>query len=192
MDIILLIRCLSFGVTYEKFDIMKKTAVIGVGNILFFDDGIGVYVVRCLRENYTFEPLVELVDGGALGFGLFEYFREYDDVLLLDALSLEDVAGSIYEIPSHELLGLGGYKKTAHEVEVVQMLEVCELHDAKANITLFGIVPQDITTPKIGLSEVLKGRFELLVQTVIGALEELGVNVVQKGSLDLDAIITKF
>ena len=168
---------------------MKKTAVIGVGNILFCDDGVGVYVVRYLRENYLFEPAVELVDGGTAGFGLFEYFREYDDVLLLDTLSLDDVAGSIYKIPSHELLGLGGYKKTAHEVEVLQMLEMCELHDAKANITLFGIVPQDITTPKIGLSEVLRWRFELLVQTVIGALEGLGVEVVKKGSLDLDAII---
>ncbi|MDQ1339185.1 MAG: hydrogenase maturation protease, partial [Campylobacterota bacterium] len=100
MDTILPIRCLSFGVTDEKFDIMKKTAVIGVGNILFCDDGIGVYVVRYLRENYIFEPPIELVDGGTVGFGLFEYFREYDDVFLLDTLSLEDVAGSIYKIPS--------------------------------------------------------------------------------------------
>ena len=168
---------------------MKKTAVIGVGNILFCDDGVGVYVVRYLRENYIFEPPIELVDGGTVGFGLFEYFSTYKSVFVLDTLSLEDEAGSIYKIPSHELLGLGGYKKTAHEVEVVQMLEMCELHDAKANITLFGIVPQDITTPKIGLSEVLKGRFELLVQTVIGALEGLGVEAVKNGSLDLDAII---
>lgn len=158
---------------------MKKVAVIGVGNLLFCDDGVGVIAADYLRQNFTFKPEVEIVDGGTFGFGLFEYFMEYEHVLVLDTLSMDDEAGTIYKIPSKELLGLGGYKKTAHEVEVVQMLEICELHETKAEVTLIGIVAKDINSPKIGLSEVLHSRFELFIKTVIDTLEGLGVVVVQ-------------
>ncbi|MGE4418524.1 MAG: HyaD/HybD family hydrogenase maturation endopeptidase [Sulfurimonas sp.] len=171
---------------------MKKIAVIGVGNILFCDDGIGVIAAEYLKQNFTFEPEIEIVDGGTLGFGLFEYFMEYENVLVLDTLSMDDEAGAIYKIPSKELLGLGGYKKTAHEVEVVQMLEMCELYETKAEVTLIGIVAKDVNSAKIGLSEVVRRRFASLIQIVISTLEELGVEVVQKDNLNLDVIINKF
>ncbi|MDT8338875.1 MAG: HyaD/HybD family hydrogenase maturation endopeptidase [Sulfurimonas sp.] len=165
---------------------MKKIAVIGVGNILFCDDGVGVIAADYLRQNFSFEPGVEIVDGGTLGFGLFEYFMEYEHVLVLDTLSMDDEVGTIYKIPSKELLGLGGYKKTAHEVEVVQMLEICELYETKAEVTLIGIVAEDINSAKIGLSEVLRSRFELFIKTVIDALEVLGVVVIKRGDFSID------
>jgi len=171
---------------------MKKVAVIGVGNLLFCDDGIGVIAAEYLRQNFIFEPEVEIVDGGTLGFGLFEYFMKYENVLILDTLSMDDEAGAIYKIPSKELLGFGGYKKTAHEVEVVQMLEICQLHETKAEVNIIGIVAKDVKSAKIGLSKVLRSRFASLIQTVINMLEELGVEVVQKDNLNLDAIINKF
>ncbi len=59
-----------------------------------------------------------LVDGGVLGFGLMSYYQDYDRVLILDALTIDDEVGAIYNLPAQELLGLGSYKQTAHEVEV--------------------------------------------------------------------------
>ncbi len=170
---------------------MKKVALIGVGNILFCDDGIGVIVAEYLRQNYRFEPEIEIVDGGTLGFGLFEYFTEYENVLIIDTLSIDDNAGEIYKIPSYELLGLGRYKKTAHEVEVVQMLEMCELYDTKAEVIIIGIVAEDVSSTKIGLSEVVQSRFEFLIQTVVEELKNLGIESLKKETLDFDAIVTK-
>lgn len=168
---------------------MKKTAVIGVGNILFCDDGVGVYVIRYLRENYIFEPDIELVDGGTAGFGLFEYFSTYETVFVLDTISVNDKAGEIYKIPSHKLLTLGGYKKSAHEVEVLQMLEICELYDKKADITIIAVVPQDITTPKIGLSQSIRDIFDSLINIVTSELEASGIKAIKKDNFDLDDII---
>jgi len=170
---------------------MKKIAVIGVGNLLFCDDGIGIIAAEYLRQNFSFEPEVKIVDGGTLGFGLYGYFAEYDNVLILDTLSMDDEAGAIYKIPSKELLRLGGYKKTAHEVEVVQMLEICELHETKAEVTLIGIVAKDVSSTKIGLSEVVQSRFEFLIQTVVKELKNLGIEAVKKETLDFDAIVNK-
>ena len=62
------------------------------------------------------------------------------------------------------MLGGGSYKKTAHEVEVVQMLEICELYDKKAKVTVLAIVPEDIQTVQIGLSESLKSKFDKLIK----------------------------
>lgn len=151
-----------------------KNIVIGVGNILFCDDGLGALVVEHLMENYTFEPELELLDGGTLGFGLLEYFSEYDNVFIVDTISAKGEAGDVYVIPSDELLGGVSYKNTAHEVEVLQMLEACEVYGKKANITIFGVVPKDIITPKIGLSKELDEKFDVIIKTIINSLGEFG------------------
>ncbi len=167
----------------------NKNIVIGIGNLLFCDDGIGVIAIKYMNENFEFTPELELLDGGTLGFNLAEYFLEYDNVFIIDTISINDKAGEIYKIPSQELLGSGAYKSTAHEVEVVQMLEACELQDKKAKVTIFGIVPQDIQNVKIGLSDILKRKFNLLVETVIKEIELLEIKVTKKGDISLKNII---
>jgi len=155
----------------------NKNIVIGVGNLLFCDDGLGIIAVKYLKKNYLFSDGFELLDGGTLGFNLIEYFTEYDNVFIIDTLSIDDKAGEIYKIPSEELLGGSAYKKTAHEVEVVHMLEACELYEKRANITIFGVVAEDINSVQIGLSKILKSNFDTLIKTLINAIEELGVKV---------------
>ena len=167
----------------------NKNIVIGIGNLLFCDDGIGVIAIKYLRENFEFTSELELLDGGTLGFNLAEYFLEYDNVFIIDTISINDEVGSIYKIPSDELLGGESYKNTAHEVEVIQMLEACQLHDKKAEVTIFAIVPQDIESVKIGLSEVLSNKFDILIQTVIEAIEKLGLSVTRKADISLDTIV---
>ena len=124
---------------------MKKNIIVGVGNMLFKDEGIGIYASEYIRQNYEFDDKnLEIIDGGTLGFKLMAYFQEYDNVIILDTVSIEDTAGSIYRLPSEVLLGLGNYRKTAHEVEIVEMLEIVSVLDSHANVTIMGIIPEDI------------------------------------------------
>ena len=167
----------------------NKNIVIGIGNLLFCDDGIGVIAIKYMNENFEFTPELELLDGGTLGFNLAEYFLEYDNVFIIDTISINDKAGEIYKIPSQELLGSGAYKSTAHEVEVIQMLEACELEDKKAKVTIFAIVPEDIQSVKIGLSDILKSKFDILIKTIINELETLKFKVLKKENVTLDEII---
>lgn len=167
----------------------NKNIVIGIGNLLFCDDGVGIIAVEYLKKNYLFSDGFELLDGGTLGFNLIEYFTEYDNVFIIDTLSIDDKAGEIYKIPSEELLGGSSYKKTAHEVEVVHMLEACELYEKRANITIFGIVAEDINSVQIGLSEVLNNKFDILIQTVVKAIEKLGLKVTRKADISLQAVV---
>lgn len=168
---------------------MAKNIVIGIGNLLFCDDGIGVIAVEYLKKNFEFTSELELLDGGALGFNLAEYFLEYDNVFIIDTISTNDEVGTIYKIPSDELLGNGGYKKTAHEVEVIQMLEACSLHERMANVTVFGIIPEDILSIKVGLSLPITEKFDILIETLIKEFGSLGITASKKSNISLENII---
>lgn len=167
----------------------NKNIVIGIGNLLFLDDGVGVIAVKYLNKNFTFAPELELLDGGTLGFNLAEYFLDYDNVFIVDTISVDDEPGSLYKVPSHELLQGENQKKTAHEVEVLQMLQACELYDKKADITIFGVVPSDISTVKIGLSEALAEKFDVLIDTLIQSIQELDIKVQRRNNVTLKEII---
>jgi hydrogenase maturation protease len=167
---------------------MSKNVLLGIGNLLFCDDGIGVIAASYLNRNFHYHPALEIVDGGTLGLALLEYFIDYDNVLIVDTISSNVESGMIYKIPSNELLGSNSYKKTAHEVEVVQMLETCQLYDSKAKTTIIGIVPHDIKTIKVGVSDSLKLKFDMLIETVIESIEDLNINVTRKNNLTLEEI----
>jgi hydrogenase maturation protease len=170
-----------------------KVVVIGIGNILFCDEGVGVYAGRYLEENYDFEPKIEIVDGGTLGFGLMDYYQTYDKVVVLDTISIDDTPGAVYNVPSSELMELGEYRNTAHEVEVVEMLEICSLLGKIAEVNVIGIVPEDIVTVGIGLSERLHAHFPALVEAAAKELVRSGITVVAKeGGKPLDAVIRTY
>lgn len=171
---------------------MSKDIVIGIGNILFSDDGIGVFAARVLKEHYSFSKDIEILDGGTLGIGLVEYFSSYGNVLILDTISLDDEAGSIYSFPSKELLNLEGFKNTAHEVEVVDMLRSASLLENCADVKICAIVPKDIKTVSIGLSKGFEKFFTAYLDAVINEIKSLGVDVVKKSDYDLESIIEGF
>lgn len=150
---------------------MQKIVILGIGNILFKDEGVGIYASKYLEENFTFSPNVEVIDGGTLGFKLMAYYQEYDKVIILDTVSIHDTPGSVYTLPADVLMGLGSYRQTAHEVEVVEMLEICSMLDKMAEVSVIGMVPKDIESVEIDLSNEVKAHFQTLIQEVI---KELG------------------
>ncbi|MBN2825059.1 MAG: HyaD/HybD family hydrogenase maturation endopeptidase [Campylobacterales bacterium] len=169
------------------------TAIVGVGTIIFQDEGVGVYAQKYIEKNYTFQSDVTLVDGGVLGFKLMSYFQEYDRVLILDTLTIDDAVGAIYNLPAQELLGLGSYKQTAHEVEVVEMLEICLLLETMAQVSIMGIVPQDIQSVNVGLSEEIKGVFPAFVEATMQELEKSGVKFSKNAQeFSLDRVIESY
>lgn len=171
----------------------KKVALIGVGNILLKDEGVGVYAAKYIAENILFSPPVDVIDGGTLGYKLAGYFQSYDKVVVLDTVSADDRAGSIYNLPSNALLGMGRYRQTAHEVEVVEMLEICSLTEGMAEVNVIGIVPEDIKSVEIGLTDRLKTCFDAFFSSAVQELEKAGFKVgYRKNKKSLDDIIMSY
>lgn len=152
-----------------------KNIIIGVGNLLFKDEGVGLYAAKYLQENFEFDEDLEIMEGGTLGFKLMTYFQEYDNVIILDTVSIEDKAGEMYRLPSEVLLGLGQYRKTAHEVEIVEMLEICSVLDKHAEVTILGIIPEDIVSVEIGLTKTIEDKFEDFIAQALKECENIGM-----------------
>jgi hydrogenase maturation protease len=168
-------------------------AIIGVGTIIFQDEGVGVYAQKYMDSNFIYDKEITFVDGGVLGFKLMTYYQDYDKVLILDTITIDDEPGSIYNLPAEELLGLGSYKQTAHEVEVTEMLEICSLLEKMAEVHIIGIVPQDIQSVNVGLSDKIKDNFEIFIKTALDALEGFGVQYQKLKNIDtLDKIIQSY
>ncbi len=164
--------------------------VLGVGNILQEDDGFGIYACTYLHANYTFSPPIEIINGGVEGMNLLNLFLENDRILILDTIHREDVAGSIYHIPSEHLSGYGLNRGGAHEVGVMQCLDMIELmgHPLPQS-SVMGIVPQSLNFT-MGLSASLLHYFEPYIAAVIAMLSTMGIDaILQETQKNLGDII---
>lgn len=167
--------------------------VLGVGNVLAKDDGIGIYACAYLSANYTFSPEIQIINGGVEGINLLNLFMEHERIIILDTISLEDEAGSIYNIPSFELSGYGLNSGGAHEVGVMQCLDMMELlgHSLPES-NVIGIIPQSIEF-EIALSDVLTQRFDSYISTVISYLRSIEIDVLEQEDFkSLSQIIDEF
>lgn len=177
----------------KQITVAPEVVIIGVGNILLKDEGVGVYAAKYIAENFLFSPSIEIIDGGTIGYKLVNYFQSRSKVFILDTISADDESGSIYSMPSKALMGMGNYRRTAHEVEVVEMLEICSLTGTMAEVNVIGIVPEDIKSVGIGLTDKLKSHFDTFVGTAVDELKKAGFKAKYKlNKRSLDAIIRSY
>lgn len=154
-----------------------RLTVVGVGNVLQLDDGIGVYALSFVEQNYTFTPDIRCVNGGVEGMGLLNLLSETKQMIILDALEIDDEVGSIYVIPAGELSGYGLGNGGAHEIGILQCFDMLELQGKPIpKASVIGIVPYKIDFD-IALSNELKEYFEQYIQTIISHIQKLGFSV---------------
>ena len=157
--------------------------ILGIGNILQKDDGFGVYASTYLKENYTFSKNINIINGGVEGINLFSVFEESNNILILDTIELKDNPSSIYLIPAKELTGHGLNAGGAHEIGVIQCLDMLELQGKNLpKATVLGIVPAEITF-EIDLSKTLKDAFDGYIKVALNFLKKEGIEGVLKDEI---------
>jgi len=171
-----------------------KVALIGSGNILFRDEGIGVYAAKYLKENYIFSPPLEIIDGGGLGFSLISVLLDYDSVIILNASSERETnAGTVFVQTQEEFLDSLSLKKTVNELEIAQMLQACSLGQKSAQAHFVSMVPEDIFSTEVGVSRSIQESWERYLCAIIKQIESCGIEIEQKEkSLTLDEVVRLF
>ena len=164
--------------------------LLGIGNVLQKDDGLGVYATTYLQENYTFSEEITIINGGVEGINLFSIFEESDKILILDTIALNDKPTSIYLIPAKELSGHGLNAGGAHEIGVLQCLDMLELQGKELpEATVLGMIPAHITFD-IDLSEELKEAFDGYINVALNFLKKEGIeSFLKKSTVSLEMII---
>ncbi|OAA19797.1 hydrogenase maturation protease [Frankia sp. EI5c] len=145
--------------------------VLGIGNELLGDDGVGVVAARRLAAAPM--PGVDILDGGTLGLMLMPYLAGRQAVLVLDAVSTaHGRPGDVIVIPDGDVRRGHGVRATAHDVGLVDALAATELAGcAPRHVALVGVVPESITD-RFGLSALLEARVDALVDAARAVLAD--------------------
>jgi len=139
--------------------------VIGVGNILLCDEGIGVHVVRELSRRGGM-PGVEFVDGGVAGATLLHLVEGEERVVLVDAVDAPFPPGTVVRMTPGDLAGSGGPAWSLHDLNLSDTLGMMRLRETLPEMILLGVVPADIETYSLDLSETIAARFGEIVEKV--------------------------
>ena len=159
----------------------KQLAVIGIGNTLLGDEGIGVHVIESMRKNFRFSPKVALVDGGCGGLNLYFILERYDPVIIIDALTPDaGPPGSICLI-NDDLLSADTRKEySAHSVGLKDALILLQsLAAPPGDLVLVGVVPVTLKF-NLGLSPKIKQRLPSVEKMVVRQLELRNIEVSEK------------
>ncbi len=160
-----------------------KTVLIGLGNLLLGDEGIGVHAINAIRQRYSFEPPVEVVDGGTLGLDLLSYFENKDTVVIVDAVNFGREPGYIGLLRDDEIPARINAKLTVHHIGLSDILSSLKLlGKSPKKITLVGIQPESFEF-SLNLTNTLKSKFEELIDAAIMELKELGHRCVLQSHL---------
>ena len=155
--------------------------VLGIGNILLQDEGIGVRVVEDLEKQYTLPEGVEVVDGGTSGMDLLDTVLDRDHLIVVDAVHTGDPPGTLVKLQGDEVPVFFRSKISPHQLGLSDLLANVTLMEAlPARMTLIGVVPQSMETG-IELTELLETRRPDLLAMVLEALNESGVELWSRG-----------
>jgi hydrogenase maturation protease len=118
---------------------------------------------------------------------------EYKHIIILDAIEIDDKAGSIYHIPSSELTGYGLNSGGAHEIGVLQCFDILELMGKDIpKSSVLGIIPDEIDVD-ISLSNLIYLEFDNYIKTILNILKKEGINIKKNSStITLLNIIEEF
>jgi len=139
--------------------------VIGVGNILLCDEGIGVHVARELsRRNVP--PGTEYLDGGVAGATLLNLIEGEERIVLVDAVDAPLPPGTVVRLSPEEIAASGGPSWSLHDVNLGDTLGMMRLRGTLPRMLILGIVPSDIESYSLELSAPLSARFEEILGKV--------------------------
>jgi len=122
---------------------MKKLLVLGVGNILLMDEGIGVHAVHELMKE-TWPDDVDFIDGGTFTQDIFYLFREYETILVLDIVKAGKAPGTIYRLSESDLRKDESQTLSLHHIDLLDSLSMTELMGHKPELHVLGIEPKDL------------------------------------------------
>lgn len=149
---------------------MRNITVLGIGNILLRDEGLGIRVIEGLKSRYRFPNHVRVLDGGTLGMGLIPFLEGTDSLIIVDAVSGSKPPGEIYQLYGEEVKRYFQQKVSLHDLGIQDVLAAMEVLDKPIEeVVVIGMQP-DIMDVGLELSTIVESRLEQLQVLVLKQL----------------------
>ncbi|PLX85795.1 MAG: hydrogenase expression/formation protein [Desulfuromonas sp.] len=164
-----------------------RALVLGLGNLLMSDDGLGCHAIGVIKRRYLVPAEVKLVDGGTLGLDLLPLFEGVDLLVLIDALNMDAAAGEVFRLAGAEVPRAFANKLSVHQVGVQDLLIVAELQGhLPSELVVWGAQPLSLEMGT-ALTAELESALGAVVAGVARDLAGRGVDLREKietGSTD--------
>jgi hydrogenase maturation protease len=154
-----------------------KTLILGIGNVLWADEGFGVRCVERLADSWSFGPDVRLLDGGTQGLYLLPFLEEADNLLVFDAVDYGLEPGTLKIVEDDEVPAFMGAKKMSlHQTGFQDVIATAQLMGCcPARLCLIGCQPEELEDYGGGLRDIVAARIDPAVDAGLAKLAEWGV-----------------
>ena len=151
----------------------KPILVLGVGNLLLKDEGVGVHVARKLME-MDLPSHVEVLDGGTGGFDLLDEIEGRKKVIVVDTAQAGKPAGTMYRMTTEDIEQTEKARISLHDIDMTDLLKLADLFKIeKPEIVIIGIEPKDMESASTELSPEIEAVIPKVIEVV---LKETGVD----------------
>jgi len=154
-----------------------RIVVLGVGNILLSDEGIGVRAIEKLQHDFDLPPEVVVIDGGTTGMEMLEDLSKADHIIILDAIRGGKAPASIIKLVGDQVPVFFKTKLSPHQIGLSDVLATLAfIGEQPGGVTVIGVEPVSLETG-MTLTPQVEACLPVLMEMVIEVLRELGVAV---------------
>jgi len=152
---------------------LSKIVILGLGNILFRDEGIGVHVINAL-DNKKLPSGVEIIDGGTASLDILSSLRDITKLIIVDAVKLNKAPATIYRFTPKDLTEhLSSRALSLHQISALDALSIAKkLNSLPPDIIIIGIEPKDMSLG-LEISDTLKMKIPDIVNIVTKEINTL-------------------
>ncbi len=159
---------------------MKRTLIIGMGNVLMQDEGIGVRAVEELECRYIIPRSVTVIDGGTTGMELFEPIRNCDQLLVADAVNTGQPYGSLVRIANEDIPAFFQTKLSNHQLGLSDLLALLTLKgEVPDHVAIIGMEPHSLEN-KLGLTPEAEAGLSNMIKMLVKELADLGIQIQER------------
>ncbi|MCU0951381.1 MAG: HyaD/HybD family hydrogenase maturation endopeptidase [Burkholderiaceae bacterium] len=149
--------------------------VLGIGNVLWADEGFGVRAVEALHERYALPETVSLVDGGTQGLVLLADVTAHPHVLVFDAVDFGDAPGTLRVLRDREVPSWAGAKMSLHQQSFMELLAVADLQGRfPPHLTLIGVQPERLMDFGGSLTDIVRAQIAPAIAHAVAQLTAWG------------------
>lgn len=154
---------------------MAKYVVLGIGNILLTDEGIGVRIIEALEQAYELPPEVEVIDGGTCGMEMLEQLEDLDGLVVVDCVRCGQPPATPVLLKGDDVPVFFKTKLSPHQVSLSDVLASLEFTDrAPKAVAIVGMQPVSMTLG-MDLSPAVAARLPELLEMTLTELRLLGI-----------------
>ncbi len=176
-------------------EVTMKVLVLGIGNVMFSDEGIGVHLCHLIEEKYKFnskEHSIDFIDGGTLAERLIPIISQYDYLIVFDCVDANDgEIGDVYFFDFENVPDSISFQGSAHEVEMLQTLNMMDMIGDRPPTKIVGIIPKVVNETTLSLTDDVKKGSELMEKIFLKHIKELGFEYKIKKDLDVQSVANR-